>query len=300
MSRRRALGPVLVAAVAAVAAVSVLVLVAGAGPAPGPGRSPASPPAAAGSGEPAGGAVSPQLDPARPVVGTAWRSAPVGGAEDPGPEGFHQLAARPGVHAVRATAVAGDGHVEAWAERPGGEALSEPGWRLAVTNEFGGPLHLAVEDEVEGWLLVQLPVRPNGTRGWVRAGAFTLAAVSQRVEIRLGDRTLVAYDGDEVALEATVTVGRPSAPTPTGRWYLRDSFAWDPDSVYGPYVLALSAFSETFEVINGGEAVVAIHGTNRPDLLGQAASLGCVRLHNDAIAELAHLVAVGAPVEILP
>jgi lipoprotein-anchoring transpeptidase ErfK/SrfK len=42
----------------------------------------------------------------------------------------------------------------------------------------------------------------------------------------------------------------------------------------------------------------ALHGTNRPETVGQAVSHGCVRLRNEDIARLYELVAVGTPVYI--
>ena len=108
----------------------------------------------------------------------------------------------------------------------------------------------------------------------------------------------VERDGAEV-MQVPVAIGKSGSPTPTGSFYLRDELEWDEASVYGPYVLALSAFSETIDRINGGDAVVAIHGTRRPDLLGTAASLGCIRVENDSIRAVAAVIEPGTPVEIV-
>ena len=45
---------------------------------------------------------------------------------------------------------------------------------------------------------------------------------------------------------------------------------------------------------------VYIHGTNREESIGVAASEGCVRMNNADVAELFELVAVDTPVEIKP
>ena len=45
---------------------------------------------------------------------------------------------------------------------------------------------------------------------------------------------------------------------------------------------------------------VYIHGTNREEEIGTAASQGCVRMKNEDVVELFDLVAVGTPVEIRP
>jgi lipoprotein-anchoring transpeptidase ErfK/SrfK len=46
--------------------------------------------------------------------------------------------------------------------------------------------------------------------------------------------------------------------------------------------------------MRGGE--YAIHGTNRPDLIGGFVSHGCIRMYNSDIRELYSLVSVGTPV----
>ncbi len=196
-----------------------------------------------------------------------------------------------------ATATITEGNVRVWATPDSSE---EPAWNLAVPTEFGGPRHFLVIGETTNWLEVQVPVRPNGTTGWIPRSAVELSDVSTSIEVDLSERTVVVTDGHEVVMEVVGTVGKQSTPTPVGSFYIRDAFPWYADSVYGPWVLALSAYSEAIDTINGGAAVVALHGTVRPDLAGTASSLGCVRLDNETITELAALVGPGTPVEIVP
>ncbi len=173
-------------------------------------------------------------------------------------------------------------------------------WNLAVPDEFGQPRALLVTEVRGNWLRVQVPVRPNGSEGWVLEDDVELRPVTQRIQIDLSDKSVIVWDGDEVVLDTTGAVGRPKDPTPVGSFYVRSVFPWDPDSVYGPWVIPLSAYSETIDQINGGEAVVAIHGTQRPDLLGSEVSLGCIRLANEDITALAGLISAGTPVDIVP
>ncbi len=48
--------------------------------------------------------------------------------------------------------------------------------------------------------------------------------------------------------------------------------------------------------MRGGE--YAIHGTNRPELIGGFVSHGCIRMYNSDIRELSRLVDVGTPVVV--
>ena len=61
--------------------------------------------------------------------------------------------------------------------------------------------------------------------------------------------------------------------------------------------LATSAFSPKLSYWLGG-GQVAIHGTNQPQLIGQAVSHGCVRMTNADIVAVSDLVSVGSPVII--
>lgn len=48
----------------------------------------------------------------------------------------------------------------------------------------------------------------------------------------------------------------------------------------------------------GGDGIIGIHGTNQPWSIGDAASLGCVRLTNDVMTTLWDIVAVGMKVTV--
>jgi len=166
-------------------------------------------------------------------------------------------------------------------------------------DEFNQPRVFRIVGETGAFFNVQVPMRPNESTGYIRKSDVEVTSTDQRILIDLSDRTVVVWDGDEIVMDTTGTVGQPNSPTPTGSFYVRNVFEWYADSIYGPFVIPLSAYSETIDQINGGEAVVAIHGTQRPDLIGTAASLGCIRLDNDTLRALAAIVEPGAPVEVV-
>jgi lipoprotein-anchoring transpeptidase ErfK/SrfK len=151
----------------------------------------------------------------------------------------------------------------------------------------------------DGWVRVLLPVRPNGSTGWVKSSDVRLLPSRFRVAVDLSDNALTVYDGDRVLMEDTVAVGKPGTPTPVGTFYLRVLLkAPDPTTVYGPYAYGLSSHSETLEEFNGGDAEIGIHGNNDPSVLGQDVSSGCIRMDNDKITRLAGILPLGTPVEI--
>jgi lipoprotein-anchoring transpeptidase ErfK/SrfK len=168
---------------------------------------------------------------------------------------------------------------------------------------FGGELALLVEEgrENDEWLRVGIPTRPNGTTAWIRRSDVTLRSHRVHAQIALGERRVRVWDADTLLLDEPAVIGRPSTPTPLGRFFVNARIRHENEGgAYGPWILSLSGFSEVLDTFDGGLPEIALHGTNKPDLIGQARSNGCIRLHNDVIRRMAELVPLGTPVEIVP
>lgn len=184
-------------------------------------------------------------------------------------------------------------------DQPGGNArpartLKNPTWE-------GYRLSFLVEDlREDGWLKVNVPVRPNGTTGWIQAADVDLAAVRARVQISLSAHRLRYWNGDQLLLDEPVALGTARTPTPLGSFFV-DVVAKPPNprGAFGPYQVSITAFSDILERFAGGIGQLAIHGTNRPGLIGQNVSNGCIRMSNAAITVLAQHVAIGTPVDIV-
>jgi len=151
----------------------------------------------------------------------------------------------------------------------------------------------------DGWVEVLLPVRPNGSTGWVRASDVTLAPNPYRVAVSLGAHTITVTDAHNVIYSGTVAVGAPGTPTPTGNYYLYVLLqAPDPTGPYGPYAYGLSSHSDALETFAGGDAEIGIHGNNDSSVLGSDVSHGCIRMDNAAISDLATKLPLGTPVDV--
>jgi lipoprotein-anchoring transpeptidase ErfK/SrfK len=164
------------------------------------------------------------------------------------------------------------------------------------------PLVFHVETQgPDGWVQVLLPVRPNGSTGWIKTSDVRLTPTPYRISIGLGDHHLTVYKGTEVVLDDTVAVGAGGTPTPTGKFYIRALLqAPNPHTAYGPFAYGLSGYSETLQEFAGGDAEVGIHGNNDTSVLGTDVSHGCVRMSNDGITMLTKILPLGTPVEIVP
>ena len=182
---------------------------------------------------------------------------------------------------------------------PGGPAVGS----LPAKNPFGAPEVLAVTAQRgggrAGWLQVELPIRPNGSTGWIPASGASLAQTAYRVAVSLSARTLTVTEAGRPVLTTSVAVGKASTPTPPDHTYLWELIRPDdPNGAYGPYIFGLAEYSDAYAVFNGGDAQIGIHGQDEPGSIGQAASNGCVRLPNDVITELAGMLPLGTPVTI--
>ncbi len=159
---------------------------------------------------------------------------------------------------------------------------------------------LAKETRPDGWVRVLLPLRPNGSSGWVRSTEVSLAPNPYSIRVERGAHQITVTNADAVVYQGAVAVGLPETPTPLGEYYLRVLIqAPDPNQVYGPFAYGLSSHSDVLETFNGGDGEIGIHGNNDASVLGHDASHGCIRMDNAAIAMLSALLPLGTPVEIV-
>ena len=150
------------------------------------------------------------------------------------------------------------------------------------------------------WVEVLLPMRPNGTRGWIPEDVLQLRKTRIRVAIDLSERRLRVFRAGRRVMSASIAIGKPGTPTPVGRNFaIAERIDTNmPGGFLGPIVLPLTGFSETLNEFAGGDGRVAIHGTSLPALIGTQASHGCMRMHNADIVRLARLATPGTPVAI--
>jgi lipoprotein-anchoring transpeptidase ErfK/SrfK len=148
------------------------------------------------------------------------------------------------------------------------------------------------------WYRVQLPLKPNGVTGWVRAADVELTPLTTRIEVDLSERRVTLFDRGRRVLSATAAIGSPETPTPTGRYYVNQRLVpADPSGPFGPGAIGISAFSEVLTGwAQGGP--IAIHGTDRPELIGRAVSNGCIRVRNDLLQRLFDRTRAGTPVTV--
>lgn len=176
-----------------------------------------------------------------------------------------------------------------------------PRTKLANPNENGAPLVFLVREEQAGWYQVLLPVRPNGSTGWVRSTEVTTSTHEFKIVIELSAHRLTVHHRDGIFLEAPIGVGKGPTPTPIGVFFTKELLQPpNPNTAYGHYAYGLSGFSNVLTDFAGGDGVVGIHGTNDPSTVGKDVSHGCIRMTNENITRLAKTLPLGVPVVIHP
>ncbi len=191
-------------------------------------------------------------------------------------------------------------------DAPDGNGLEFYDGDVWSTTEYGNPLVVRVIQGSEGdeWAEVELPARPNGSRGWIRAAGLEWFTVEHHMFADLSERSLALFDGDELVLTARVIVGKEATPTPTLDGFLVEKLP-NHDHAYGSvvlgdWILALSFFSEALYSFGGKPGYrIAVHGTHIPERLGEALSNGGLRLDNEVVELIAHEAPLGTIVRIV-
>jgi len=184
------------------------------------------------------------------------------------------------------------------------DAPDAPAPKMQLSNpDYYGLGRVFLVDAGQGgpWLKVDLPVRPNGSTGWIKSDNVNLTVDYWRVLVELGAHRITVWNGDDVVHTEAVGVGTAASPTPPGEYFITDALTVPSfqRSAYGPYAFGISAHSDVYTTFGGGDGTIGIHGTGDPSSLGKDASHGCIRLSNDGITGLVHTVPLGTPVQIV-
>jgi lipoprotein-anchoring transpeptidase ErfK/SrfK len=185
--------------------------------------------------------------------------------------------------------------------RPG----RKPFARFSRLNQNGFPTVFRVVSAIRRsnckatWYRVQLPIKPNGIEGYVRAREVRVDSVRSRIVVQVSKRRLTFFRRGKPVLHTAVAVGSSATPTPTGSYYVNQRLVpTDPGGPFGPGAIGISAFSTVLTGWTQG-GPIAIHGTNEPWSIGRAVSNGCIRVRNPVLRKLFASTPAGTPVVIL-
>jgi lipoprotein-anchoring transpeptidase ErfK/SrfK len=170
-------------------------------------------------------------------------------------------------------------------------------------NAFGSPQVFLLKKQLlepdgETWFKALLPIRPNGTTGFVLGRDLRVSTTPYRLVVDRRSFRLRLYRGCSLARTYPVGIGTGATPTPVGEFYLTSLTKLpDPGTVYGPYAYGLSGFSDVLKTWKFG-GIIGLHGTNDSSSIGRRSSHGCIRLFNRDIRALVKILPLGTPIEI--
>ncbi|KUK10594.1 MAG: ErfK/YbiS/YcfS/YnhG family protein [Clostridia bacterium 41_269] len=110
-----------------------------------------------------------------------------------------------------------------------------------------------------------------------------------KITIHLSQRRLYFYKNESLINSYPVAVGKPSTPTPPGKWKIINKVI-NPGGTLGTRWMGLN--------IPADDGAYGIHGTNQPWSIGKAVSNGCIRMFNKDIEEIFPITPVGTKVYI--
>ncbi|OKH34660.1 L,D-transpeptidase [Calothrix sp. HK-06] len=123
--------------------------------------------------------------------------------------------------------------------------------------------------------------------------------------VKLRAKTVYVYRGLEIIATYSIAVGKSGWETPKGIYKVFEqeinpifkSFKTGriiqpgPENPLGPRWIG---------IWTDGKTRLGFHGTNQPELIGQAVSHGCIRMHNKDVIALFDKVKVGTVVKVEP
>lgn len=107
------------------------------------------------------------------------------------------------------------------------------------------------------------------------------------IYVNLWHRQLLLMDNDRILKSYPIAPGTPDTPTPIGHFrVIQKSADWG------------GGFGTRWLGLDVPFGIYGIHGTNKPHLIGQSVSSGCIRMRNRDVEELYDLVPLNTPVVI--
>jgi hypothetical protein len=207
--------------------------------------------------------------------------------------------------AQRVLIPAGSGNLAAMAPRAGLTLRDRPGGRviahLKATTIYGSPTVVWAAQRRGHWLGVVATTIGNDRIGWLDVARDRPRMWRSAYELvaHLSRRTLELRRGSRLIRTIRVTIGNAATPTPVGRFSVTDKLGSQAGGTYGCCILALNGHQPRLRAGWTGSTRIAIHGSPA-QLVGTAASAGCLRATDRELRALMKILPLGTPVTIRP
>jgi L,D-transpeptidase-like protein len=178
--------------------------------------------------------------------------------------------------------------------KPDGRPLA----RVGPRGVLGGPLVLGIVAVRGSWVEVTAEALPNGRFGWAEFGRdVTVRPVRWALRVSLARHDLFVLHRGRVVHTIPVGIGRPSSPTPQGRFAVAEKLTGFFGSAFGCCILALTARQPRLPAGWNRRVTyyVAIHAGSGE---GSAVSAGCLHADEAEVRYLMRTIPLGTAVRI--
>jgi hypothetical protein len=169
------------------------------------------------------------------------------------------------------------------------DAAEKPNHTLTIGSDSMNTLVFPVLEKRPGWLLVRLPVRPNGSNGWIRSSDVKLYANPFMLVFYQADKKLVTCEnGKEVRTDSVVSFEH----LPTEPMYFLDLIKPANTVNDGPYMFGLSGFSK--------DSSLRLRISAGPKNAPKDETRPGIKVSNEAVTILASKLLLGTPFIVAP
>lgn len=130
-------------------------------------------------------------------------------------------------------------------------------------------------------------------------------ALGLHLVVRLSDRRVYLYKGDQRIASYPIAIGKPGWETPVGTYKV---LSMEKNPIFKSFKSGRTINPgpdnplgvRWIGIWTDGKTQLGFHGTNQPELIGQAVSHGCIRMYNKDVVALYEQVALGVTVTVKP
>jgi len=133
----------------------------------------------------------------------------------------------------------------------------------------------------------------------MQASAAETAPVKRVIVVSLEDRKLALVEDGQIKKVYTVAVGKPTTPSPTGKFTIARRIKNPTYSHDGKTVLPGPGNPVGTRWMGLSVKGYGIHGTNESRSIGKAASHGCIRMARKDLEEMYEMVGLGDTVKLV-
>ena len=173
----------------------------------------------------------------------------------------------------------------------------EARWLLSNPGPFDGERVLLIRSIEEDWVQVSMPIRPHGTKAWVKRETVSIMEHKAKVIIDKYTGILEGWQNGQLLFKDSFEGGSEENPTPLGDFYINE-ITDTSDGVSEKTLVGTTAYSTTIDIGSQGAPAIAFLAREVNEGTSEVTTRGCIRVSQKVLSLLAALP-LGTPVQIV-